>query len=220
MMTIGSATTNRLTPVPNAADTKRLSSRCHSRIVSYLKLILPALALALFSLILAWPRLVPDDRHFRLGSARIAADEAEALRLDKARIVGIDQEQRPYVITANDATQANGTATDVNLDAPKADITLNNGAWVQLSANSGVYRRDANLLDLSGDVSLFHDGGSEFHTATAHVDLKAGSAVGSDPIAGQGPQGDITGEGFEIVDHGARILFTGRAHAIMRTVEN
>jgi lipopolysaccharide export system protein LptC len=198
----------------------RQLSRCHSRIVSYLKLILPALALVLVSLILAWPRLVPDDRHFRLGAQRIAADEAEALRLDKARIVGIDQEQRPYVITADDATQANGSATDVNLQAPKADITLNNGAWVQLSANSGVYRRDSNLLDLSGDVALFHDSGGEFHTATAHIDLKLGTADGSDPIAGQGPQGNITGEGFHIADHGARILFTGRAHALMRTVQN
>jgi lipopolysaccharide export system protein LptC len=195
-------------------------SRNHTRIVGYLKLTLPALALALTSLILAWPRIVPDDRHFRLGSARVAPGDAEALRLDKARIVGVDQLQRPYVITADDATQANGAALDVNLNAPKADITLSNGAWVQLSAKSGIYRRDNSQLDLDGNVSLFHDSGSEFHTATAHIDLKEGSAHGEDPIEGQGPQGDISGEGFVIVDHGARILFTGRAHAVMRAVED
>lgn len=194
-------------------------SRHRSRIVGYLKLTLPALALAISSLILAWPRLVPDDKHFRLGSARVQPGDAEALRLDKARIVGVDQEQRPYVITAEDATQANGAAPDVNLDAPKADITLNNGAWVELSAKTGIYRRDNSQLDLDGNVSLFHDSGSEFHTATAHIDLKAGAASGSDPIAGQGPQGDISGEGFEITDHGARILFTGRARAVIRTVD-
>jgi lipopolysaccharide export system protein LptC len=204
---------------PGRTPPRAVSSR-RSRTVGYLKLMLPALALVLTSLILAWPRLVPDDRHFRLGAARITPGDAEALRLDKARIVGIDQDQRPYVITADDATQANGAALDVNLAAPKADMTLNNGAWVQLSAKTGVYRRDDSLLDLAGDVSLFHDNGSEFHTATAHIDLKAGSAQGSDPIAGQGPQGDIAGEGFEIVDHGARILFTGHARAIMRAVEN
>ena len=195
-------------------------SRHRSRIVGYLKLTLPALALAIASLILAWPRLVPDDKHFRLGSARVAPGDAEALRLDKARIVGVDQQQRPYVITADDASQANGAAPDVNLNKPKADITLSNGAWVQLSAKTGVYRRDSSELDLDGDVSLFHDSGSEFHTTTAHNDLKTGSARGSDPISGQGPQGDISGEGFEIVDHGARILFTGHARALIRTVED
>ena len=205
---------------PDSGRQRPRVSRHRSRIVGYLKLTLPALALALTSLILAWPRLVPDDKHFRLGSARVAPGDAEALRLDKARIVGVDQEQRPYVITADDASQANGAALDVNLNAPKADITLSNGAWVQLSAKTGIYRRDNSQLDLDGDVSLFHDSGSEFHTATAHIDLKAGSARGSDPISGQGPQGDISGEGFEMVDHGARILFTGRARAIMRTVEN
>jgi lipopolysaccharide export system protein LptC len=206
--------------IPEGGRQRPRISRNRTRIVGYIKLILPALALALTSLILAWPRIVPDDRHFRLGSSRVAPGDAEALRLDKARIVGVDQLQRPYVITADDATQANGAALDVNLNAPKADITLSNGAWVQLSAKAGIYRRDNSQLDLDGNVSLFHDSGSEFHTATAHIDLKEGSAHGEDPIEGQGPQGDISGEGFVIVDHGARILFTGRAHAVMRAVED
>jgi lipopolysaccharide export system protein LptC len=197
----------------------RAPSRRRSRIVGYLKLAFPAAAVGLTLLILTWPRLMPDDKNFRLGSARISKEDAEALRLEKARIVGIDQERRPYVITADDATQVNGAATDVNLDAPKADITLSNGAWVQLSAKAGVFRRDNNQLELNGDVSLFHDSGTEFHTATAHIDLKSGDAHGSDAIQGQGPQGDIAGEGFEIVDHGARILFTGRARAVMRAVD-
>jgi lipopolysaccharide export system protein LptC len=99
-----------------------------------------------------------------------------------------------------------------DLKTPKADMTTASGAWIAVTANTGVYHNDAKLLDLAGDVSVFHDGGTEFHTATARVDLSAGSAAGDDPVDGQGPTATIKSEGFQLVDRGAVIIFTGKAH--------
>ncbi|MEJ0072220.1 MAG: LPS export ABC transporter periplasmic protein LptC [Pseudomonadota bacterium] len=98
-------------------------------------------------------------------------------------------------------------------------MTTAGGAWVAVTAETGVYHNDAKLLDLAGDVSVFHDGGTEFHTTTAHVDLGAGSAAGDDPVDGQGPSATIKSAGFRLYDRGARIIFTGKAHLMLYRAE-
>ena len=198
---------------------RAVSSR-RSRTVGYLKLMLPALALVLTSLILAWPRLVPDDPAFppRCGAHRArrrgsAAPRQGAHRRHRPGPAPLRDHRRRREPGERRRARRQSRGPQGGHDAQQRRL----GAAL---GQDGHLPNDNSLLDLAGEVSLFHDNGSEFHTATAHIDLKTGSAQGSDPIAGQGPQGDIAGEGFEIADHGARILFTGHARAIMRAVEN
>jgi lipopolysaccharide export system protein LptC len=185
-----------------------------SRRVAYLKLMLPAVALLIVTLILAWPQIVSDHNRVRFGG-HISADEADTLRMINARYVGVDDQQRPYVVTSALATRDSAHAPSTDLKTPKADMTTASGAWVAVTAETGVYHNDAKLLDLAGDVSVFHDGGTEFHTATARVDLSASSAAGDDPVEGQGPTGTVTSDGFRLYDRGAHIIFTGKAHMVL-----
>jgi lipopolysaccharide export system protein LptC len=186
-----------------------------SRRVAYLKLMLPALALLIVTLILAWPQIVRDDNRVRFGGGRISADEADTLRMINARYVGTDDQQRPFVVTSALATRESAHAPSTDLKTPKADMTTASGAWVSVTADAGIYHNDAKLLDLAGDVSVFHDGGSEFHTATARVDLADGSAFGDDAVDGQGPTGTVKSEGFRLYDRGAVIIFNGKAHMVL-----
>jgi lipopolysaccharide export system protein LptC len=198
-----------------AGDAPAEHALWRSRRVAYLKLMLPAIALLIVTLILAWPQIVRDDNRVRFGGGRISAEEAETLRMVNARYVGVDDQQRPYVVTSVLATRDSAHAPSTDLKTPKADMTTASGAWVAVTAETGVYHNDAKLLDLAGDVSVFHDGGTEFHTATARVDLSAGSAAGDDPVDGQGPTGTVTSDGFRLYDRGARIVFTGKAHMLL-----
>ncbi|MBI3512960.1 MAG: LPS export ABC transporter periplasmic protein LptC [Proteobacteria bacterium] len=195
------------------APTQRVIWR--SRRVAYLKLMLPAVALLIVTLILAWPQIVRDENRVRFGGGRISVDDAETLRMINARYVGVDDQQRPFVVTSALATRESAHAPHTDLQTPKADMTTSTGSWVAVTAETGVFHNDVKLLDLSGDVSVFHDGGTEFHTARAHVDLNAGAASGDDPIDGQGPTSTITAEGFRLYDRGGRIVFTGKAHLLL-----
>jgi len=177
--------------------------------------VLPAAALLIVSLILAWPRIGRDDNRVRFGGGRISADEADTLRMLNARYVGVDNQDRPYVVTAKTATRETAHAARTDLQSPKADMTTSGGAWIAATAQTGVYHNASRQLDLAGDVSMFHDGGSEFHTARAQVDLTAGAASGDDPVAGQGPSGTISSEGFRLYDRGTVIIFTGKAHLVL-----
>jgi hypothetical protein len=79
-----------------------------------------------------------------------------------------------------------------------------------------MYQSQAQLLDLFGDVNLVRDDGTRFVTNAAHVDVAADSAVGNDPVTGHGPSGDITAQGFRVVDRGNTIVFIGKSNLLLK----
>lgn len=190
--------------------------RLASRHVAFLKVALPLIALVLLGLVLAWPRLNPDTREFRLGAGKIAATvETEASRMIRPRYVGTDDANQPFTVVADTATHA-GSADRILLDQPKADVTLRDGSWVAVNAREGLYDRVRQTLGLRNDVTVFHDAGYEFHTEAADVDLHTGSASGTAAVEGQGPFGHLTAEGFQILNKGSTILFLGKSRIELR----
>ncbi|MBI3452105.1 MAG: LPS export ABC transporter periplasmic protein LptC [Rhodospirillales bacterium] len=187
----------------------------YSRIVHLLRFVLPATALALAALVLLWPQLNPLDGKFRLKPVVVSVEDLENLRMVSPRFVGIDDQKQPYTITATQATQPRGSSDATDLVRPKGDIAINNGAWLALTAEDGVFRKQAQELDLRGGVNLFHDGGYEIATSQATLDLARGAAAGNEPVAGQGPNSELQGEGFRLYDKGARIVVTGRSRVVL-----
>ncbi len=183
----------------------------YSRFVNLMKFILPAVAAGLLLLIVAWPRLQAGFDRLRLSFTRLDLSEARDLRMVNARFAGVDKLHRPYVLTADVARQMPDRNDLMALEGPKGDITLQSGAWLALTAFTGVYLSQGQLLDLFGDVKMFHDRGYELTTDTAHVDMAAGTAEGNDAVQGQGVFGDVTSQGFRLLDHGQTIIFTGKA---------
>lgn len=198
----------------------RLSGRnAYSVFVGLMKVLLPALAVGLVLLVVVWPQVSDDDNRFRVGVSELGPGQADSLNMINARFEGVDDENRPFTITADVATQAAGEPDLVELRLPKADITLADGAWVALTARSGRYDRKAKRLELSGGVSLFHDLGFELHTAAAEIDLDSGVASGDRPVSGQGPSGTLSAEGFRVEADGKRILFTGTSRLEVRPAD-
>jgi lipopolysaccharide export system protein LptC len=183
----------------------------YSRFVTAMKLLLPAVAIGLVMLVAIWPRLQFSLEQMRPSRPRLDLSEARDLRMVTAHYSGIDKHHRPYVLTAEVARQTTQQNDLISLEGPKADLTMINGAWLTLSGDTGVYLSQGQLLDLFGNVKLFHDRGYELSTETAHVDMAAGAAEGHDAVQGQGVFGDVVSEGFRLIDHGQVIVFTGKA---------
>ena len=166
----------------------------------------------LLLLVGTWPEIkaIIDRLHFTVP--RIDLTQARNLRMVQPRYTGIDKDNRPYVLTANAATQKSQADDLVSLDLPRADMTTNSGNWVEITGYTGAYQTQPQLLDLYGDVELYQDRGNEFHTDSARLDIANGSAVGNDPVVGQGPFGHVTAEGFAMYQHGEIINFTGKTN--------
>ncbi len=184
--------------------------RRHSRFVALAKRLLPALAGAML-LIAVWPRLDAAFLSLHIKLPRLDVSDARDLHMISARYSGFDRENRPFVITADVARQKPQLDGLISLEHPKGDLTMVSGSWLELSGDTGFYQPTPQLLDLFGNVALFQDKGNEFHSSSAHVNMNAGTADGDDPVTGQGPFGDVTAQGFRILDRGATIIFKGHA---------
>lgn len=199
-----------------AVPPPRLSGRNrYSLFVGLMKVVLPALAVALILLIVIWPQLNFDKSRFRVRVSDISLEQADSLAMLNARFEGLDEKNQPFSLTADEATQTAQQEGLIHLELPKGDITLEDGTWLAMNAREGVYSRDAQLLDLTGAVTLFHDRGFELRTEAAQVDLKAGSAEGFETVEGQGPFGALVAEGFQMLDRGERIIFTGKSRVVL-----
>ena len=187
----------------------------YSRFVMSMKVLLPFLAISLIALIIIWPRLHTDDT-FRIGFSSVSLSDGSQPGMDNARYAGTDKNRLPYSVTADLARMLEGENGDtVSLELPKADMTLENGTWLVLTADTGRYLRDTAILDLQGGVNLFHDAGYEISTQKLLVDLKAGSAEGFTPVSGHGPFGELKAQGIKLVDKGQVIVFAGPAQLIL-----
>lgn len=198
-----------------AEGRRRPPSVAYSRLVSFLKVVLPASAVGLAVLFFVWPYLSPSEHNFRVRPIKVSASDLENLNVAGARFVGLDGDNQPFTLMADQAVQANAEGNAMELDAPKGDITLRDGTWLSINSTHGTFHRKENELVLTGDVSLFQDSGYEVHTDRATIDLKHGEANGDRPVQGQGPGIQLEGDGFQIFDRGGRIVITGKSRLVV-----
>jgi lipopolysaccharide export system protein LptC len=133
--------------------------------------------------------------------------------LTDARYRGVDDQGRPYTLTA--ATAQQDGPDRVILTTPKGDITLSNGTWLMVQSKDGVFLQHSGQLDLSHEVTLYRDDGTTLVTASASIDLKNGAAASSDPTHAEGPFGTLDAQGFTVTDKGAAVQFAGPAHLVL-----
>jgi lipopolysaccharide export system protein LptC len=178
--------------------------RAYSRFVYLMKVLLPLAALGILVMLLAWPRL----QEIR---APANPDDDGRLEMVGARYLGTDRDERPFSVVAERVARSTSEPSVVDLISPEAEMTRDDGSWVALRADRGRYDENTGKLLLLGNVDLFQDQGYEFRTEEAHVDTQAGNAWGDRPVTGQGPLGELFGEGFRLYDNGRTIVVTGRA---------
>ena len=212
---VGVMRRSRYRHVSLRADVPRRHTAGYSRFVSMMKFILPAAAVIIIGLVVLWPHMQPTDTRFRIGFSALTAGDSEDPSMVNARYVGTDENAQLFTVTADLAKNLMQGVSDVELEMPKADISLDDGTWLVLTAENGVYSHTFKTLDLAGAVNLFHDFGYEIRTEKAIIDLQHNVAVGTVPVEGQGPFGELQSEGFRLEDKGRIITFTGKARLFL-----
>ena len=184
-------------------------SERYSRFVGLMKLMLPLSATALVVIVVIWPYLSGREDGIPLSFASIGIGLDEKVFMTNARYMGSDDKDQPYTVTAESVTEEEGAVDIIHLTKPQADIMLDNGSWLALTADSGVLDRKNQHLVLEGQVNFFSDDGFEFRTRRVEINLASKRAHGEDPIAGQGPFGVLNADSFRLEDQGKTMFFEG-----------
>lgn len=198
-------------PRPSPAPARFVRRRA---VVTWVKRLLPVLALLLLASVAVWPELAKVSETGRIAFRRTFGVMPDAVRMLEPRYRGIDERNRPYTVTADTALQSGPLRVD--LSGPKGDIVLENGSWLYVEAREGVYIQRSGQLDLSGDATIYRDDGTVVRSQSAAVDLKAGAVAGSEPTHAEGPFGVLDAQGFAVIDKGAVLQFTGPARLVLR----
>lgn len=195
-------------------ETLRLiKARGGKRLVRFLRVLLPLAAAVVLAAILLWPLIhAYSGKSLSVAARMIPVPD---LAVDHLRFSGSDSRNQPFSVTAERATRPGELRDVYDLDKPEGDITLKDGSWIAGKALHGRYDREGRKLWLGGDVQLFHDGGFQFRTNEANVDMNDSSAWGEAPVTMQGGFGSIIGNGFRMLDSGNIMVVKGPARAVL-----
>ncbi len=174
--------------------------------VRFMKFVLPLCAVGLVGVMAAWPQLTRRDAGFRISFSSVETQEM-ALVMNNPRFRGIDGKGQPFVVTADRAVQDADDAKQVTMDNVVADISLADGGWLSLTANTGLYHDVSKLLTLHGNINVFGDRGYEFHGIVAEVDLNTGVVASDDKVWGHTGMGMIRANGMRVYEKGKTIVF-------------
>jgi len=183
----------------------------YSGFVGLMRYLVPAMAAALLALVVGWPLIGGGEEGIHVPLSEDAGIDGR-LTMVNASYRGTDAKNRPFAIRGDEAFQPESDSPIVHLSGIEADIFADQARsqLLTMTANEGLYRRDAELLDLEGDVTVRSDAGHEFRTASARVDLPAGVASGSQPVSGKGPHGLLEAGNFALMERGQLMTFGGR----------
>ncbi|MBU6420110.1 MAG: LPS export ABC transporter periplasmic protein LptC [Proteobacteria bacterium] len=178
--------------------------------VTLLKRALPAAALLVLAALALAPSWQAGPDANRVTYHVSQSTGTVASRMQNATYHGRDQQGQPYTVTAVSAVQKN--QDNVALTAPEGDITLKSGAWVMLKSATGNYHQKHDTLDLNGGVTLYRNDGTIVTTQKTAIDLRQGSASGTNPVQATGPFGTLSAQnGFDLTGRGSEITFHGPA---------
>ncbi len=197
-----------------SAQNRLHQAKRYTSFVSIMKFALPVLALFLISTVFLLPGLEEQEDAITLEYKQEIVREKQT-KMTNPRFLSSDDGNQQYVVTADSALQPDPTSRKVILTNLQADITLQNGQWLSLSAPRGNLDPDAGLLDLDGGIEIFSDSGNQIKTKSAHVSLNEKIIESKEGLKGHGPLGEFEADRLVAQQLRGTIRFEGNVKMIL-----
>ena len=180
----------------------------HSRRVRRLKILLPTAAVAIAAAFIGNSYvLVPAKVDVDLEGAAISEGK---LVMANPKLEGFTAGNRPYSMTAVRATQDFDTQGIVDLEGISARMPVEAGNWAELSAETGVYDREANTIELNTNVTVKTTDGMVARLETAFLDIDAGTLKSGKPVDIRMKGAAVTADSMTVLENGKVVVFDRR----------
>ena len=190
------------------------AARRHSRVVSVLRLVFPAVAFVVVAWMFISARTLPTEvGDIDLGDVGL---EGTTLTMQNPSLSGFNEDGTGYQVTAAKALQDVTNPRTVTLKSVDGTMTKPDGSKVRVTADDGVFDSEEQWLELTNNIVVATDKGDHAYLNAARVDMKAGTIVSDEPVRAQANSGSIRAKSMEITDSGSHLLFKGKVVVELR----
>ncbi|QDH13901.1 LPS export ABC transporter periplasmic protein LptC [Formicincola oecophyllae] len=187
--------------VPTASALAKRQER-----LKLLLITLPVIGGLFVGSILAWPEITHLLHQNKAVLHELGRLKLETGLMDRMVYRNVDDDGRPYTLTADHAHQL--ADNRINLQNPAADIVLGPHSWAWVRADRGVYMEHERTLNLDGHIILYRNDGLILNTPSADLDLGHGVLATHDWVHAESPSGTQDAMGA-FLDQKANILLFG-----------
>ena len=122
----------------------------------------------------------------------MVAELGAGMQLENPRFSGVTETGETFSAQAARALPDGPVPDKVDLEAPRGEITLDNGVVVDARSERGQLSRRARTLELNGRVTITTSDGYRVETDRLILDFGQNGALSPGDIRGFGPAGSIT----------------------------
>lgn len=169
----------------------------YSRLIGWLKIVLPLLALAILSTVFLVARTIdPDDA---IPYAEVDVEERlREPRMTAPTYAGLTNDGAALTVTADEARPAGAGGAGPSAMTLNGTLETPDGARTELVAAAGRIDPTARKILLSGGVTVTSSSGWEVQGDTLTADLDATDILMPTAVTATGPAGVVTAEGMRL----------------------
>ncbi len=181
----------------------------YSVFIKSLKYILLLFSVSIFILVVYNNNPIEQENVYSDFSYNESDFQSARQVLRKPTFVGIDKKNQPFKIMAYKATRLKNEPNIFNLEKPTGEINTGKEKFF-LSGNKGIFYKNAEQLEVKGNVTFDNGDEMTFTTSEMYFDFKKEILFGNKKVNGKKNNSVIVSEGFKIINNGEQIFFTGK----------
>jgi len=212
-----------MAPTPSSSKRRQFSPRTRSvqdeqRPSRRLSVVLVGVGVAVTLVVASWLGFLHQSGDSKLEIKEVKIANSGEIALTGARYQGVTSSGQPFLITADQASEANDGSGRIDMQQPRATITMKNGQIIKLQSNYGVFDQPDDVVDMAGDVVVTQPAKNlKLASDALFADLKLGEMRSLVPVTVTDDARRIDAETMTVFDNGDRIQFGGTARMVMQT---
>lgn len=183
-------------------------ARRHSRRVRLLKLALPAVAVLMIAAFAGYSFLSSSlERIADLGALSV---EGSGVVMANPKLDGFTKDDLPYSLRADRARQPLDGSGAIELEGIVASVPIDKENRASITAKSGSFDREKNLLDIDSEITLNSTSGLQLRLQSANIDIGRNTLTTDKPVDIRLDGMHIAAEGMSAAEGGSKLIFEDR----------
>ena len=195
-------------------------SNRYSQVVSYVKIVLPIIAIGILSTLFLLSRTPDPER--AIPFANVDLEElAREQRLGSPRYAGTTNAGREVVVVAETAAPVDGQLDLISVDTLDARVELDDTRFVDITSLQGVINLETNIADLSTDVEVADSTGYTLDTENLLVNFREFAMSSPTDVVVEGPGFHLEAGSMDLSGaEGAQVLIFNGGVKVLYQLDN